>query len=487
MTSLRAQKRRVWPLVPFAPLFVILVGLTVAVAIGVVGSRHLEQTSEVYTRDQAELLAGTLALRLGKLPPSNYLDALQWASRNTGGEFLVVSKAGEVVHDLSLGAPKRDVILRMLHDGAGNALRPEGNTRFAVRPIGDLPGALSVMVLVRAPEAGEHGALLANALVALATLLIGVAATVAFAVSRDAARDVDYLAWRVREMSRVRSVPTGESIPVRSIDEVGTLSLAFNDLVGRFSVAERVYREDLARASKADSDRAAFLAAVSHELRSPLNAILGFADVLAAEVDGPLSPTAQEEVQQIRDSGAYLLELINDILEFSALEGGQLKLSTKEVDLRQIAGEIVKELMITVADKPVNVRVEAGEPVMSLADPKRVRQILTNLISNAIKFTERGDVVVSVGVDRNSAFVRVSDTGPGISLEDRTLIFEEYKQSRGERERKRGTGLGLAIANRLVQLHGGHISLESEVGRGSVFTVYLPLVGAPVRVAEELS
>lgn len=469
------KKSRVWPLVPFGPLIVVLVGLAAAIAIGVVGSRHLEQTTHVYARDQAELLAGTLAARLGKLTPSNYLDTLQLASQKTGAEYLLVSKRGDVVHDLSLGAPKRDALLKMLSDGAGDAIRPEGRTRFSVRPIGDLPEALSVIVLVRMPERAEHGSLLASALIALATLLIGVAATVAFAVSRDATRDVDYLAWRVREMARVRAEPAGEPIPVRSIDEVGTLSLAFNDLVGRFSAAERIYREDLARASKADSDRAAFLAAVSHELRSPLNAILGFADVLAEEVDGPLSPSAKEEVDQIRDSGAHLLELINDILEFSALEGGQLKLSKKAVDLAQIASEVVRELTITVGEKPVAVRVSADEPVVTEADPKRVRQILTNLVSNAIKFTERGEVVVTVGIDRHVAFVRVLDTGPGIPHNERLRIFEEYKQTQGERERKRGTGLGLAIANRLVQLHDGHIGLESDVGKGSTFTISLPL------------
>lgn len=472
------RKRRVWPLVPFGPLIVVLVGLAVAVAIGVVGSRHLEQTEEVYARDQAELLAGTLAARLGKLTPSNYLEALQLASQKTGAEYLLVSKRGDIVHDLSLGAPKRDILLKMVADGAGDAMRPEGRTRFSVRPLGDLPGALSVIVLVRMPDRVEHGSLLASALLALAILLVGVAATVAFAVARDATRDVDYLAWRVREMARVRSEPAGEPIPVRSIDEVGTLSLAFNDLVGRFWAAELVYREDLARASKADSDRAAFLAAVSHELRSPLNAILGFADVLAEEVDGPLSPSAKEEVDQIRESGAHLLELINDILEFSALEGGQLKLSKKSVDLGQISAEVVRELMITVGEKPVRVRVSADESVVAEGDPKRVRQILTNLISNAIKFTERGEIVVTAGIDRNFSFVRVSDTGPGIPPGERARIFEEYKQTSAERERKRGTGLGLAISNRLVQLHEGHIGLESEVGKGSTFTVYLPLAAA---------
>src|SRR5450432_4322719 len=118
---------------------------------------------------------------------------------------------------------------------------------------------------------------------------------------------------------------------------------ACNELVNRFAEAEKSYRLNLERAHAADRDRAAFLAAVSHELRSPLNAILGFADVLMEEVDGPLTTDAREEVEQIRASGAHLLDLINDILEFSALEGGQLKLSRAQVDLTAVAGEVLRE------------------------------------------------------------------------------------------------------------------------------------------------
>src|SRR5207247_5741690 len=135
------------------------------------------------------------------------------------------------------------------------------------------------------------------------------------------------------------------------------------------------YHENLSRAHAADRDRAAFHAAVSHELRSPLNAILGFADILATEVDGPLTPSAREEVEQIRGSGAHLLELISDILEFSALESGQLKLTRAQVDLTQLAGEVVRESQGLLSDKPqVQLRL-AGEPgVLADADARRVRQ-----------------------------------------------------------------------------------------------------------------
>ena len=200
----------------------------------------------------------------------------------------------------------------------------------------------------------------------------------------------------------------------------------------------------------ADRDRAGFLAAVSHELRSPLNAILGFADILMTEVDGPLTLEAREEVEQIRGSGKHLLDLINDILEFSALESGQLKLSRSRVDLAALAWEVVREAAGLVGARPVVVRIEGEEGVLARADPRRVRQVLTNLVGNAIKFTQHGEVVVDVGREGRFARVSVRDTGPGISAQERAVIFEEYKQSKEERTRRRGTGLGLAIARRLV-------------------------------------
>ena len=196
-----------------------------------------------------------------------------------------------------------------------------------------------LVAFVREPSAPEGGPALLRALVALTTLLVGVAAAVAYAVARDANRDVEFVAERVRGMVHVRSEPTGEAVPVRTMDEVGALTVAFNALVERFAAAQSSYKTDLARVRAADRDRAAFLAAVSHELRSPLNAILGFADILMTEVDGPLSPEAREEVEQIRGSGKHLLDLINDILELSALESGQLRLSRTRVDLAAVALE----------------------------------------------------------------------------------------------------------------------------------------------------
>jgi signal transduction histidine kinase len=507
-----AKARRAWPLLPLAPMVVILLGLAVAFAIGIVGVSALAKASDASSEQRADLLASTLAARLAQLPPNERFEAMQHAARKTGAELILVTATGDIALDASLGMASGEAIRRVVRQSAGEATTALGRARFAVRALpaqpsslrprsgeadgtfaeggvvkrGDVPSAslrprsgeadgtfaeggvvkrgdvpsLSLVAFVREPSAPEERAGMLRALVALTAMLVVVAAAVAYAVTQDANKDVDFVARRVGGMVHVRSEPTGEAVPVRSIDEVGALTVAFNALVGRFAAAQASYETDLERVRAADRDRAAFLAAVSHELRSPLNAILGFADILMTEVDGPLTPEAREEVDQIR--------------EFSALESGQLKLSRTCVDLGTLASEVVREAQGLVGRRPVRVRLEEESGIRAHADPRRVRQVLTNLIGNAVKFTLDGEVVVRVHRDGPWARVSVRDTGPGISAQERALIFQEYKQTKEERTKRRGTGLGLAIARRLVLMHGGRIVVDSKIGEGSTFAVLLP-------------
>jgi signal transduction histidine kinase len=467
-----------WPLLPLAPAIVIVVGVLVALAIGIVGVDYLARAGDDDAASYAEVLGATLSAKVSKLPPHLRQEALKTAAKRTNTELLVVTKNAEIVLDASLGPPDAAALRKIVDQKKGEARTGLGRARFSVHRIdaaGFEPGSLFMVAFVREPYSPEGAPAFITALLALTTLLVGVAAAVAYAVVRDASRDVAFVTERVRNMAQARVEPTGETVPVRAMDEIGLLTTAFNELVGRFGAAEKAYRNDLARANAADRDRAAFLAAVSHELRSPLNAILGFADILMEEVDGPLSPTAREEVEQIRASGQHLLELINDILEFSAIESGQLRLQRAQVDVSAIAAEVLREAAVLVSGRPVQLRLEPGQGTIAHADAKRVRQILQNLIGNAIKFTQEGEVVVHVERDASYVHASVRDTGPGISAAERAVIFEEYKQARSERARKRGTGLGLAIARRLVLLHNGTIHVESELGRGSTFHVYLPV------------
>jgi signal transduction histidine kinase len=483
-SAARRQGRRAWPLLPLAPLTVLALGLAVAFAIGHAGVSNLAVASDDHAAARAELLASALGARVSQLPANEQLEALQRAARRTGAEFIVTTRDGDLRLDASLGITDKSALRRVVGGRSGEAVTGQGRTRYATHPLDASPSGPVLVAFVREPRAPEGGPSLLQALVALTTLLVGVAAVVAYAVSRDANKDVDFVAQRVRGMVRVRFEPAGEAVPVRTMDEVGALTVAFNAVVERFAAAQTSYQSDLERVRSADRDRAAFLAAVSHELRSPLNAILGFADVLMTEVDGPLTAEAREEVEQIRGSGKHLLDLINDILEFSALESGQLKLTRSRVDLAAVAWEVVREATGAGLARPISVRIEGAGGVYARADQRRVRQVLTNLVSNAIKFTLRGDVVVTVDRDGRWARVRVRDTGPGISAQERAVIFEEYKQTKEERTRRRGTGLGLAIARRLVLMHGGRIDVESELGRGSTFEVVLPAWDDAPRAAE---
>ena len=466
--------RRTWPLVPLAPAAVGIIGVAVAIAIGVAGLDDMARASDANAAAAAELIAISVGARLGALTPLGKKEAIQLASRRGGAELLLVSDQGDVVVDAMAAPPAKAFLKGVLGRGRGEVQTARGRSRFYVRDIGGAP-AQRLVTFVRAPQAPDGRGALVTALAALTTLLAGLAATFGYAAARDANGEVEFLRKRVQAMAATRIEPSGELVPVRAMDEVGILASSFDELVGRFVAAEHEYRANLERAHAADRDRAAFLAAVSHELRSPLNAILGFADILSAEVDGPLSPEALEDVDQIHGSGAHLLELINDILEFSALEGGQLKLARSEIDLAAIAAEVLREASPLVQGRPIAVRLEGERALTLTADPRRVRQILTNLVGNAIKFTQSGEVVVSLARVGAYARMAVRDTGPGIGDEERAVIFEEYKQTREERTRRRGTGLGLAIARRLVLLHGGTIDVESKLGSGSTFHVLLPI------------
>jgi signal transduction histidine kinase len=466
--------------VPLAPLAVVVLGAAVAFGIAVVGVDHLAREGEEHAGRRAELVAATLAAKLSALAEPQRLEAARVASRRTEASMLIVAADGTVAEDLTHGAPSLATLPRILADKRGVVRMPWGRARFAVEPVAwagtEVHGDVArVVVFVAEPHRPVAANALLRALLALTVMVLGVAAAVAHAVSRDLTRDVDFITRRVTGMTQVRTEPTGALVPARTMDEVGLLTSAFNKLVGRFGRADRAYRLDLERASAADAERAAFLAAVSHELRSPLNAILGFADILMEEVDGPLSPTAREEVEQIRGSGAHLAALINDILEFSALESGQLKLTLRTVNIAAVAREVVREASVLVGDKSVALRVEGEHQVLARVDARRVRQILSNLVANATKFTQRGEIIVRVFLSAPFAVLQVVDTGPGIPPEERALIFLEYKQASGERLKRRGTGLGLAIARRLVMLHHGSIFVDSEPGRGAVFTVRLPI------------
>jgi CheY-like chemotaxis protein len=225
---------------------------------------------------------------------------------------------------------------------------------------------------------------------------------------------------------------------------------------------------------------------MSHELRTPLNSIIGFSRVILKGIDGPVSEMQQQDLTAIYNSGQHLLGLINDILDLARIEAGKMELNFEEVHLAEMATSVMSTAKGLVKEKPIQLlhRIPANMPSVR-GDTMRVRQVLLNLISNASKFTDEGSITVEAVVQKGStgkmeALIKVIDTGPGISIEDQKKLFQAFSQVDGSATRKSGgSGLGLSICANLVQLHGGHIGINSGVGTGSTFWFTLPLYHQP--------
>jgi signal transduction histidine kinase len=231
----------------------------------------------------------------------------------------------------------------------------------------------------------------------------------------------------------------------------------------------------VAALTQANQAKSAFLANMSHELRTPLNAIIGFSDLMRVEEpDGDRRLVPAEWVEHIHTSGRHLLGLINDILDLAKVESGRLELHVTELRVDTAVAELLTGLAPLFTTKNIEVRTDLPEAT-AIADRVRFRQIVENLLSNAIKFTEPGgSVTVAVRHSAADVYVSVADTGVGIDAADHHRVFEEFQQV-GDPDRQRaGTGLGLALTRRLVEAHGGEITLASALGSGSTFTVRLP-------------
>jgi signal transduction histidine kinase len=273
--------------------------------------------------------------------------------------------------------------------------------------------------------------------------------------------------------SRLASIASGDfsgRVEVENRDELGALGANVNRMNDEL---RRLYTE-LEEASRHKSE---FLANMSHELRTPLNAIIGFSQVLRDEMVGSVNEKQAEYLEDIISSGNHLLSLINDVLDLSKVEAGQMELEVHPFSLREALERGVVMVRERATEDGVRVAFTADPEVDVVdGDERRIKQVIFNLLSNAVKFTPAGGEV-DVSATRANGEVRISvaDTGPGIALEDRERIFEEFQQTEAGGVQHEGTGLGLALSKRFVELHGGRIWLESEVGRGSTFTFALPM------------
>ncbi|MFG0317969.1 MAG: response regulator, partial [Planctomycetota bacterium JB042] len=274
------------------------------------------------------------------------------------------------------------------------------------------------------------------------------------------------------------------TLPTEREDEVGHLARAFDALTAQLRESHRVAESASVEARKSSEAKSAFLANMSHEIRTPLNAIIGLSELL---LRSELTDSQRDYLKTVLDSGESLLALLNDILDLSKIEAGKLVFEECDVELRELVADVARSLAVRLRGKPVELlhRVGPDVPEVVVGDPVRLRQILVNLVGNAVKFTDRGSITVDVDVDRGEESsvagdgtlrLEVRDTGIGISPESLEEIFDAFEQADSSSTRRHGgTGLGLAISRLLVRGLGGEITVDSVVGTGTRFAVTLPM------------
>ena len=272
----------------------------------------------------------------------------------------------------------------------------------------------------------------------------------------------------------VLSIGTNVTERIRAEEELHRLNAELEQ-----KVAERT--ADLAaakdRAESADRLKSAFLATMSHELRTPLNSIIGFTGIMLQGLPGPLNEEQTKQLGMVQGSARHLLELINDVLDLSKIEAGQLQIEAEPFDVRTAVDKVTQLVAPMAEKKQLALTSEVSSDVGEITgDRRRFEQILINLLNNAVKFSEEGYVRVECGVDGDELLTRVSDTGIGIKPEDLDKLFNPFQQvDIGLTRNHEGSGLGLSICKKLLGMMGGSISVDSEWGVGSTFTFRLPL------------
>jgi signal transduction histidine kinase len=497
-------------------LLVAFVGTALLVVVlGVLGLRLLGQSNE-----RVETL-GTLQVRAfayGKLR-SDALHVRLLLAQNVGGDFYKnfpdLNKhdvgPGGLAIDRAIASAVAQIPASTFPDNLGFRPPPEderylsrirttsGKLTNVVREIVEAGGAapgrvpsLRTKAELLAIDLNQHATELANAMTAKTDAVIAQNAST-YENSRDLFIGVAagaivlalllgfVLSWSVtgpiqRIDSRLAAIASGDfsgHVDATNRDELGALAANVNRMSDEL---RRLYRE-LETASQHKSD---FLANMSHELRTPLNAIIGFSQVLREEMVGDVNEKQLEYLDDILSSGHHLLSLINDVLDLSKVEAGQVELELAPFSLQQALERGVAMVRERAMQDGVHVTLAANPDVDVVSgDERRIRQVIFNLLSNAVKFTPAGGAVdVRTTRANGEVSVSVADTGPGIGAGDLRRVFEEFQQTEAGIERGEGTGLGLALSKRLVELHGGRIWVDSELGRGSTFVFTLPARGA---------
>jgi signal transduction histidine kinase len=271
-------------------------------------------------------------------------------------------------------------------------------------------------------------------------------------------------------LSEVAAGDFTQRVHVANRDELGVLAANVNRMCEKL---DTLYQQ----LELASEHKSQFLANMSHELRTPLNAILGYTELILDSVYGEMPEKARGVLERVQRNGRHLLGLINDVLDLSKIEAGQLTLSLTDYSLKSVIQTVFSAVEPLAKEKQIVLKIDvAPELPQGRGDERRLTQVLLNLVGNGIKFTDIGEVSIK-GASANGSFtVSVHDSGPGISAADQVKLFQEFQQADNSITRKKGgTGLGLAISKRIIEMHGGKIWVDSVVGQGSIFSFTIPV------------
>jgi signal transduction histidine kinase len=413
------------------------------------------------------------------------------------GYAYVVTRSGDLI-------AHRDISMVLLRQNLGHLTQVKGALEAAsgaprprVTVASNLEGkkvisssafipSLQWLVIIERPVEEAYTPLYASMLRTSALLLVGftMAVLASLFVGRRVVRPLEALR---RGVERIGKGDLSHSLHLNTGDEIEILADEFNEMTTHLreaytglerKVAERTEALKIAneRLEEASQLKSQFLANVNHDLRTPVSAIIGYGRLVLRETEGQIAPLQSENLQDLLNNAERLLNQIDSLLDFAKIEAGKMEVHVEPVKVDEVIQAAISTIEPTLNGAYIRIIREIGSDLPALnTDREKLRQIILNLLDNAVKFTERGDIKIATSQQNGSFKLVVSDTGIGIQKEDLNKIFEEFHRGDSSSTKQyRGTGLGLAIVKKFVNLLGGEVGVESEVGKGSVFTITLP-------------